>query len=605
MTIVPSVTYYRQSSDPSWWYAPGRDPLPSFVPPGSMAIGTTSYDIPDTNVVYVSPFGNDSFSGAVDAPVRTLQHACDIAASTGTVVMRAGTYHEKVSWSKNLTIQNYPGETVWLDGTSTLGGFTNVGSGQWRAPYTVAFDRSPTTDRGADDNPTPGWGYINASFPYAAWPDQVWMDNIRLTQVGSLGELGPGKFYVQGTYTGGTTTPSVTGTNRYMFTGQYLYLGSDPSGKTVRVSDLNQAMTGTGVSTVRGIGIRRYAPSVCDFGMVRLYKEGSVMENCFVQESSTYGMSMIRANSTVRHVTVSNCGFTGIHGNQADNMLVEWSVMENNNSESFNQSPAAAGIKVTRMRHFTFRYNIVRGNNANGMWCDESVYDIKVYGNAFYSGGKHGVTLELCGTALVTNNIVYQNAGIGIYLNNVDHGRVWNNTCLENGSSDVNFNHDSRAPMLSGSTGRDPRQPFPDPDGMDWYIDSLEISNNVFSRTVSPAGSGGVVIRDSTNTRNGASFGAVMNGNVYNRRSGTDRMWGFPPAVAGGGTVGYFTLSSWQSATGQDANAVFVDGSSVLDSRFQSSAAGSPRPIPSDVAALTGHSNAQVGAWIGDFLWLS
>ncbi|KRC52117.1 hypothetical protein ASE16_03455 [Leifsonia sp. Root227] len=378
----------------------------------------------------------------------------------------------------------------------------------------------------------------------------------------------------------------------------------------MRVSDLNQAVTATGVTTMRGIGVRRYAAAVCDFGMVRLYKEGSVMENCVISESATYGMSMIRANSTVRHVSVQNNGFTGVHANQADNLMIEDNLLEGNNRENFNIAPAAAGIKVTRLRGVTFRRNIVRNNQASGIWCDESVYNIKAYGNAIYGNVKHGFIAELSGTALFTNNVVFSNGAIGGYFINCDHPRVWNNTFMDNVETDLNFNADDRAPMQSNSVGRDTRQSYPDPTGMDWLIDSIENYNNAFSHTGS-AGTGILVVRDSTTgwTRPASAFGYTGDGNVFNRRAGTSRMWGFPSPTAGSSTISYFNLPSWKTATGKDSQSVFVDGSDAFnpDRTLKSSslALDNPQPIPIDIAALVGHTTPQVGAWIGDFLWLS
>jgi len=79
-------------------------------------VGTAQYPVP-AGAVVVSPSGNDSAAGTAAAPYRTLTKAASAAAAGATIVLRAGTYHESVAVYKRVTIQSWPGETVWLDGS--------------------------------------------------------------------------------------------------------------------------------------------------------------------------------------------------------------------------------------------------------------------------------------------------------------------------------------------------------------------------------------------------------------------------------------------------------------------------------------------------------
>jgi hypothetical protein len=72
---------------------------------------------------YVSPTGDDSNRGTMEAPWRTIQHAADTATAGCTVNVRGGTYTERVTINASgnsrdgfVTFRSYPGETAVLDG---------------------------------------------------------------------------------------------------------------------------------------------------------------------------------------------------------------------------------------------------------------------------------------------------------------------------------------------------------------------------------------------------------------------------------------------------------------------------------------------------------
>ncbi len=76
---------------------------------------------------YVSETGNDSNPGTLAEPFATIQHAVDRAGPGDTVYIRGGTYREAVDLSNTagvsnapVTLVNYDGETVTLDGTTAI-----------------------------------------------------------------------------------------------------------------------------------------------------------------------------------------------------------------------------------------------------------------------------------------------------------------------------------------------------------------------------------------------------------------------------------------------------------------------------------------------------
>lgn len=73
---------------------------------------------------YVSTTGNDGSAGTERRPFRTIQKAANMVSAGDTILIRGGTYQERVTVKKSgtpgniITFQNYPGESVTLDGAT-------------------------------------------------------------------------------------------------------------------------------------------------------------------------------------------------------------------------------------------------------------------------------------------------------------------------------------------------------------------------------------------------------------------------------------------------------------------------------------------------------
>jgi len=350
---VPGVVYTFDSAQQAF-IAPGRDPLligpAGWVPPdpvkaGSLPVGTASYGVPDTGqVLFVSPSGSDSAAGTVSAPKKTLDAAVSAASSGAVIVMRAGTYHESLTISKQVTIQAYPGEAVWLDGSSTYSSWT--GSGPWSSAL------------GPDWAPISTTGFPLTTDPAGNLPEQVWIDDVAQKQIADGATPSAGQFSV----------------NRSAHT---ITLGSNPSGKTVRVADLNTALTVAAQIRLYGIGVRRYSPVVQEGLSALVYfggtAQGSVVENCVFQESGHTALNTARS-ITLRNITVQDCGAAGIQVTTASGFMMERFVIRRCNRSLWRAQPITAGIKITRTEGMIIRDGIVQDvPDAMGVWLDVSV----------------------------------------------------------------------------------------------------------------------------------------------------------------------------------------------------------------------------------------
>jgi Protein of unknown function (DUF1565) len=82
---------------------------------------------------YVSTSGNDSNSGTISSPWRTIQHAANSVKAGDTVYVRAGVYNEIISIPSSgsasggyITFSSYPGELATIDGTGL-----SIPNAQW------------------------------------------------------------------------------------------------------------------------------------------------------------------------------------------------------------------------------------------------------------------------------------------------------------------------------------------------------------------------------------------------------------------------------------------------------------------------------------------
>jgi parallel beta-helix repeat protein len=539
---------------------------------GAPALGSKSYAAP-AGATFVSPTGNDSAAGTLAAPYRTIAKAVSTASSGQTIVLRRGTYHESVTIpsGKTLTIQPYRNEIVWLDGSSVVTGWVADGN-RWRVDnWTAEFDASPTYKRGEPDNPEEHWGFVNPNYPMAAHPDQVWINNAPQAQVGSLGELGAGKFFVD-------------------YATDRLYLGSNPAGKTVLASDLSTAIkVRADGSVLRGFGVSRFAPSVPDLGAVSVGKPNAKVENMVFVDNATTGLSLVGTDLTVTNITSARNGMLGVHANYADRLTATGVTSLSNNLERFNSSPVSGGFKITRTRGITVKGGQFRDNLGPGLWLDESTYDSKIVNNKMINNSSHGVSVELSSTAVLVNNLLIDNDGYGMKINDISSVRVWNNTLINN-NRPINIVQDTRRASNRSTAGHDPRQPFPDPT-MTWINGPVEVRNNIIAGTT---GNCLLCVEDYSKEFSAEQMGVSALGNVYQRANISTPTWVAVWSTGPGNPKVFTTLAAFKSATGQEAASLALDGNAATSSTGAPTAAVTravasvARPLPADLAALTG-----------------
>jgi hypothetical protein len=565
----PSPTSGPGSSSSSKPSSPTSSPAPppsdGGSGPGSAGPGQTAYPIP-TGAIFVSPQGNDSAPATLSAPLRTLARAITVAQSGATIVMRAGAYNESVTvpTNKTLTIQSYPHEAVWLDGSVPVSSWTQRGSTWVHSGWTAQFDSTPsytsTVPTGQD------FTFVNPAYPMAAHPDQVWVDGSALTQVSPASAIGAGDFYVD------------SGNGQ-------LVVGSNPTGRDVRASNLSVAYTSYSLNSVlRGIGVRNYADSIGQIGAVRLDGAHATVENLVVDNNATTGLDAQATGASIRNVTLEGNGMLGMVAHFADGLSISGMLSEGNNTEHFNYAPVSGGLKITGTRGVTVTDSAFLGNLGTGVWFDESCYDVTLTGSEIRDNVANGVSDEISSTGLIADNTIDGNGAIGLKINNTDHIRAWNNTITGN-NSEVQIVEDARRGNNPSDGGHDSRQKQPDPTEP-WIASDDTLMNNVLGPV--PSGSTVVIVRDYSGQYSAAELEARLGGNAFvGPVGGPEVVWG----TGGSNAASYGSVAAFQSGTSQSGNTA-PSGAAQID-------VTSGQSLPADIATAIGQpaGSRHVGAF--------
>ena len=139
---------------------------------GAAAVGTSAYPIPANALFVSSSSGDDAASGTLTAPLRTVAAAISRARPGTTIVLRGGTYHESVfipDSKAGLTIQPYPHEAAWFDGSVPITSWRNNGNGTWTSTgWTAQFDHWASFSEGSNAG-----NFVDPAYPMAPYPDQM------------------------------------------------------------------------------------------------------------------------------------------------------------------------------------------------------------------------------------------------------------------------------------------------------------------------------------------------------------------------------------------------------------------------------------------------
>lgn len=427
---------------------------------GAADLSTLAYAIPGlASDRYVSPSGSNAAAGSVGAPWATFEYAMANTPANGTIVLRGGVYREGkyattltdnntkgytaiIRNASAVTIQSYPGEEVWFDGSNVFASnlFT-ADSGWWSMPWDPTgsnrgpFRRDPgdtwyggTYPPAANnwpimDNPAQYWTQVDATnFPCAAWPEHAWIDNVELAHVDLLSKMAAGKMFFDAY-------------NRKVF------IDRDPTGHTVEITTKQTLMNlmWPGCSLL-GVGIRRYATSKPQGAPVKVHSSGCFMENVIFEDISAQAVNLIGVSSNVgannfhgKRLTFRRIGCMGLGGHMIDNPWLEDCRFEQWNNRRFFYAPTAAGVKYTATRNPKTERCAFFDGWGKGLWCDVDCRDIITANCDFRGNWQRDVVYEMTSEVWHVGNKHWDSGWEALVFQDSERAHVWNNSVNNSG----------------------------------------------------------------------------------------------------------------------------------------------------------------------------
>ena len=536
----------------------------SFSTSNSMPLKDTNYYIP-SSARFVATWGSDSNSGSKASPWRTLGKAVGAASSGTTIVVRGGTYRESIKfYGKALTIQPYPYEKVWLKGSNYVSGWVRDGATWRKDNWNYEFMRG-----GLSSN------FIDSNYPYAAWPDMVFINGSPLRQVGSKSSVSAGEFYVDYNY-------------------NKLYIGSDPGGKTVEATARSRALylDKAHGSVIRGLGFMHYATHRNQYGAVRASANQLKFENNTFAWNAAAGLTIFGTDAVVRGNTFLRNGQLGVFGSRAHGLLFEQNRVLYNNQERF-KNWESGGIKITNGHNMTWRDNVVDNNFETAMWCDVECYNVKIVRNMVRNNSRHGIMYEISAKGMIASNIVARNGWNGIFVLEANDVDIYNNTIVKN-KENVRIAEGSRTSSSSTILKK---------------IQDVVVKNNIYSNS-SVNDMAFLVVKNGS--RSLSDMGVVLNYNGYHRTSSSAPYY-LAVLADGDGHTNYRSVSGIRNGANREwqglgidntsTNPFFVDESSGnYHLKSDSVARGRGQALPSSIASAIGVQSG-VSVNLGALRW--
>jgi parallel beta-helix repeat protein len=334
-------------------------------------IAKTSEGLADTSAVTLT----GTASGTVIYPGTDIQAVVDANPSGTSFLLKAGVHRMQQVDPKNGNVFTGESGTV-LSGARELTTFARSGA------YWVVGGQ---TQRGRATDVK----HCEVGYEGCQWPEDLFIDDRLLLRVTSLAQVGPGKWYLD-------------------YTTDKIYLGDDPSGRRVETSVSAYAFGGRASNvTLRNLVIEKYA-SPAQAGAIHGDETTDWrVEDCEVRQSHGIGIR-IGDRWQVRGCRVHANGQLGL-ARGGTGSIIEGCDIYGNKTVPFKTGFAGGALKFSKSKGLVFQNNRVHGNLGNGVWLDIDNIDYQVRDNIVYDNASQGIFVEISYRGKVYNNKVYGN----------------------------------------------------------------------------------------------------------------------------------------------------------------------------------------------------
>jgi alpha-N-arabinofuranosidase len=415
----------------------------------------------------VATNGNDANRGTKTAPLRTIQHAAELAQPGDVITVHKGVYRERInpprggmSDAKRIVYQSERGEKVEVKGSEVVEGWVKVQDDVWKATLPNSFFGSfnPYSDlihgdwfdpRGREHHT--GAVYFNNDWLTEApkleevlkpagntafWFGQVDKDNTTLWA--QFKGINPNEQLVEINVRRTVFYPDRPGRN---------YI-------TVRGFTLSQAATPWAPPTAEQIGLigthwskgwiienNVISHSVCSG--IALGKYGDQWDNTSANTAEGYVKTLERAlqngwnketigHHIVRNNTISHCEQAGVVGS----LGAAFSTVTGNTIHDIHVRRLFSGAEMAGIKFHAAIDTVIRSNHiyrtCRGLWLDWMAQGTRVSGNLFHDNASEDLFVEVDhGPFVVDNNLFLSGTSLldmsegGAYAHNLIAGRIF------------------------------------------------------------------------------------------------------------------------------------------------------------------------------------
>ncbi len=389
---------------------------------------------------HVAPNGSDLNAGSQAAPVRTIQHAAELAKPGDVVTVHAGVYRERVnpprggtSDTNRITYQAAPGEKVVITGSEIVKHWERVTNDTWKVTLSNSFFGmfNPFSDliHGAWFNPKGRQHHTGAVYLNGDWLTEAAHFDDALKSAGDTSLW-------FGAVSNDTTTIWAQ------------FKGVNPNDAQVEINKRQTVFypskTGINYITVRGFTLENAAanwspPTTEQIGVIGTdWSKGWIIESNTVRNSTCSGITLgkyggegIRA--TAEELKASNDGFTKSIINAIANGWNKANVGSHIVRDNKIYGCGQAGIVGCMGAAFsTISHNDIHDIYVQRAFSGEEMAGIKLHGavdvtirnnHIHHIGGRAGIWLDwMAQGTRITCNLLHDNDESGDLVFEADHG---------------------------------------------------------------------------------------------------------------------------------------------------------------------------------------
>lgn len=358
-------------------------------------------------------------------------------------------------------------------------------------------------------------GQCKASNPACIYPEDLFFDNVPKTRLTSLSGVGPGTWYLD--YANGTA-----------------YMGDDPYGHTVEISQLPRAFSGSASSVqINNLTIEKYA-CVGQTGAVDGSGGGASWAVEYSEIRFNHGRGITTGNGMwVYKNLLHNNGQLGIGGG-GTNFTVQSNQIYTNNYAGYSFYWEAGGAKFGNATTVTVEYNYSFDNGGPGLWNDTNCEGVTYSENETFGNQEAGIFSEIGTNVTIKGNYIYDDG-----FNPGESGIWWGAGVLIADSVNVSVYSNTVINCMNGIVGLASNR-GDGPNGQPYVLENLSVEANTITQSTGTAAGIGI---DGSGVSNAVytSMNNVFKDNTYNLSNpGADQLYWMGGALTLASFLGFF-----------------------------------------------------------------